>query len=208
VITIRRTTRVLLTVLWTGIVTSICATILPGAVTAPPIRYQLDASASTVGFVFTLGGARQNGTMQIAAADIFVDPANLATSRVDISLDVDSVRTPLPFARQALIGPDVLDARRYPRIRFTSTRVQLAPDGHLSGGANILGSLTVHGVTRPVTFEASLFRAKGSAPGDLSVLTVSLAGHVSRKAFGASGYGDLVADQVELNIIAVIRIAR
>ena len=197
---IQRIVLVLLSSLWTGI--------LADKVTAAPTRYQLDAQASTVGFVFTLGGARQNGTMQVATAEIFVDPANLAASRVDISLDVDSVRTPLPFARQALIGPDLLDVGQFPTIRFISTKVRLAADGRLSGGATISGNLTVHGVTRQVMLDAGLFRAKGSAPDDLSLLTVQLSGQLSRSAFGASGYGDLVGDPVDLNIVAVIRVAR
>ena len=197
---IQRIVLVLLSVLWTGI--------LADKVTAAPTRYQLDAQASTVGFVFTLGGARQNGTMQVATAEILVDPANLAASRVDISLDVDSVRTPLPFARQALIGPDMLDVGQFPTVRFTSTKVRLAADGRLSGGATISGNLTVHGVTRQVTLDAGLFRAKGSAPDDLSLLTVQLSGQLSRSAFGASGYGDLVGDPVDLNIVAIIRVAR
>lgn len=197
---IQRIVLVLLSSLWTGI--------LADKVTAAPTRYQLDAQASTVGFVFTLGGARQNGTMQVTTAEIFVDPANLAASRVDISLDVDSVRTPLPFARQALIGPDLLDVGQFPTIRFISTKVRLAADGRLSGGATISGNLTVHGVTRQVMLDAGLFRAKGSAPDDLSLLTVQLSGQLSRSAFGASGYGDLVGDPVDLNIVAVIRVAR
>ncbi len=173
---------------------------------AAPTRYQLDAGDSHVRFTFTMGGIPQTGTMPIARALILVDPQNLTASRVDISLDVAGVRTPLPFARQALIGPEVLDAARYATIRFVSTRVQLAPDGRLSGGAKITGKLTMHGVTRPVTFEAALFRAPDSAVDDLSNLSVQMKGQISRSAFGASGYGDLVADTVGLDIWAVIRV--
>lgn len=180
----------------------------PGAVAAAPTRYELDAKASQVGFTFILGGALHKGTMPVSKAVILVDPANLAASRVDISLNVAKARTPLPFARQALIGPQVLDAKRYPSIRFVSTRVRLAADGRLSGGAKISGKLTMHGVTRPLTFYAGLFRAPGSAVDDLSTLTIRLQGELSRAAFGASGFGDLVADTVGLDITAVIRAAQ
>lgn len=191
-----------------GLLALLLASFLPADLAAAPTRYHLDAKTSKVGFSFTMGGTSQTGTMPVSKAVILVDPDNLAASRVDISLNVAQVRTPLPFARQALIGPDVLDVARYPTIRFVSTRVRLAPDGRLSGGATISGKLTMHGVTRPVTFEAGLFRAPGSAPDDLSVLTVLLKGQISRSAFGATGYGDLVADTVGLNISAVIRVAR
>ena len=45
-------------------------------------------------------------------------------------------------------GPEVLDGSRYPDIRFASTRIDL-------GGADqwrVTGDLTLHGVTRPLTF--------------------------------------------------------
>ncbi len=189
-----------------GLMTALWAACLPGVPGAAPARYELDATASNVGFLFTMGGAQNKGTMQVSKATILVESANLAASRVDISVDVASVRTPLPFVRPALIGPEVLDAARYPTIRFVSSKVKLAPDGRLSGGAQITGKLTMRGVTRPVTFEASLFRVKGSAKDDLSQLSVHLTGQVSRAAFGATGYGDLVADMVGLDITAVIRV--
>lgn len=189
-----------------GLITALWATCLAGVSGAGPTRYQLDTAASKVGFLFTMGGSRNKGTMQVSKAVILVDPANLAASRVDISVNVASVRTPLPFVRQALIGPEMLDAARYPTVRFVSTRVQLAPDGRLSGGAQINGKLTMRGVTRPVTLEAGLFRVPGSAKNDLSQLSVHLKGQVSRSAFGATGYADLVADMVGLDITAVIRV--
>ena len=187
---------------------ALTAGFLPAVLAAAPTRYQLDAKASRVGFSFVLGGTAQKGTMPVRKAVVLVDPENLAASRVDIVVDATAVRTPLPFARTALIGPDVLDVARYPTIRFVSTRVTLAADGRLSGGATITGKLTMRGVTRPVTLDASLFREPGSAPDDLSNLRVQLQGQISRSDFGATGFGDLVADGVGLNILAVIRVAR
>ncbi len=181
--------------------------LLPAPSGAMPTRYFLDAGASRVEFSFTMGGGRQNGIMPVADALIIVDPDNLAASRVDISLDVAGVRTPLPFVKPALIGPNMLDAAQFPGIRFVSTRIQLAPDGRLSGGAKITGMLTIRDVTRPVTLAAGLFRAPASAPDDLSELTIHLVGEVSRSAFGANGFGDLVADTIGLNVSAVIRTA-
>ena len=48
-------------------------------------------------------------------------------------------------------------------------------------------------------------RPPGTAPDDLSVLTIELSGEMSRTAFGATGYPELVADRVGLDIRAVIR---
>jgi polyisoprenoid-binding protein YceI len=178
---------------------------LQPAAAAAPVPYRLDQAASTVGFRFFLSGAEQTGSMPVDTATITVDPANLAASKVDVSLRVAGARTGLIFATQALIGPEVLDAAGFPTIRFVSDRVQLASDGRLSGGARIAGQLTLRGKTHPVSFDAGLFRPPGSAADDLSELRVKLTGQISRSAFGASGYPQLVADNVDLDITAVIR---
>lgn len=171
---------------------------------AAPTQYQLDTKSSKVGFRFSLSGVEQTGSMPVERADIVIDPKNLSASMVDVVLRVAGARTSLIFATQALIGPDVLDSAQFPTIRFVSDKVQLAQDGRLSGGARIAGKLTMHGVTKPVTLDANLYRARGSAADDLGELTVQLSGQVSRSAFGASGYADLVDDIVGLDITAVI----
>jgi polyisoprenoid-binding protein YceI len=48
---------------------------------------------------------------------------------------------------QTMLGPKVLDAERYPAIRFASNRVTVT--GQQSW--RVAGSLTLHGRTRPVT---------------------------------------------------------
>lgn len=177
----------------------------PVDVTAAPTKYLLDTEASRIEFIFILGGGRQKGIMPVAKSLIIVNPTNLTLSRVDISLEVAGVRTPLPFVKPALISSKALDAARYPAIRFVSDRITLGPDGRLSDGAKITGKLTMHGITRQVTFDAGLFRAPDSAPEDLSVLSIKLTGQVSRSAFGVTGYSNLVGDTIGLNISAVIR---
>ncbi|MGR3804882.1 YceI family protein [Marinibacterium profundimaris] len=181
--------------------------LFPRAARAAQRRYGLAASASRVGFVFNLGGAPQKGTMPITRADIRIDPDNLANSAVDVSVSVREARTGLIFATDALKSPEVLDAGRHPTIRFVSTRVKLGPGGRISDGAALSGDLTVRGVTKPVTFQASVFRPAGTGAGDLDNLQVRLSGAISRSAFGATGYSDLVDDRITLDIRAAIRAA-
>ncbi len=176
-----------------------------GAGLAAQRRYGLTASASRVGFGFKVGGTSQKGTMPIRNADIRIDPDNLANSSVDVSVSVKKARTGLALATEAPKGADVLDAARYPTIRFVSTRVKLGAGGRLSDGATLSGDLTMRGVTKPVTFKASVYRQAGSAADDLENLTVRLRGALSRSAFGATGYSDLVDDTITLDIQAAIQ---
>lgn len=178
---------------------------LAGPLGAAPRRYALDPDASEVGFSFAISGAATRGTMPVASADITVDPENLAASGVDVRLDAAGARTDLPFALPAMKSPGVLDTARFPEIRFRSTKIALGRAGRISEGARIIGELTVRDVTRTVTLDAALYRPRGSAPDDLSRLDIRLSGSISRSAFGATGYADLVADRVDLDIRAEIR---
>jgi len=78
------------------------------------------------------------------------------------------------------------------------------PTRRSSDGARITGDLTVRGVTRPVTLAASLYRRPGTAADDLDQLSIGLTGALNRHDFGASGYPDLVAETVGLDIHAEI----
>ena len=182
----------------------LAAGLMPGRGAARSVAYRLDEAQSQVGFAFNLSGLRQNGTMPVRLADIHIDPNNLIRSEVDVSLDVSKAKTVLGFATRAMTGPDVLHAAAFPTIRFRSRSVTLGADQRISNGATITGDVTIRDVTAPLTLQADIFRPQGSAPDDLSQLTVNLKGSVSRSQFGAGGYADLVADEVMLDIRAVI----
>jgi len=171
---------------------------------AAPTRYQLDTSASQVGFIYTLNGAEQKGTMPVTEANLMIDPQNLQAAQVDVKVNVQNARTGLIFATEALKAPSVLDAAQYPAIHFVATEIQLGSNGRISDGAIIIGDVTMRGVTRPIRFDATLYRIQGSQPDDLSQLTIRLTAAVSRSDFGASGYSDLVGDIIKLDILARI----
>ncbi len=170
--------------------------------------YELVPKGTSVAFTFDLSGFAQSGTMPIQSADIQIDLANLANSRVNVVLNVAKARTQLPFARQPMLSKEVLNAATYPTIQFVSTRVQLGDGGRISRGAKITGDLTVRGVTRPITLQADLYRQPGSPADSLDELSIRLTGALNRHDFGASGYADLVQDTVGLDIRAEIKRAR
>ncbi|MCV3271223.1 YceI family protein [Roseobacter sinensis] len=174
-------------------------------VEAAPQRYDLVEERSRVAFMFDMSGTAQTGTVPVSTADIRVDPRNLSRSSADVTADIRGARTGMVFITQALLSASVLDAQTHPMVRYRSTRIVLGRAGRISEGAKIEGALTLRGVTRPLILGASLTRPAGSAPDDLSVLAIRLTGTLSRAAFGAVGYPNLVADAVDLDISAEIR---
>lgn len=175
--------------------------LLAGPAPAEPAHYRLDATGSVVGFRTGFAGGPVTGQMPVSRADLVLDFDRVANCRISVTLDAAQAKASLPFAAQAMKGPDLLDTARHPEIRFVSRRVQAQGDG-----AVVEGDLTIRGVTRPVRLAARLYRQGGHAAGDLSHLTVRLTGSVSRSAFGATGWADMVPDRVALDILA--RIAR
>lgn len=180
--------------------------LVPSATLAAPVSYSLQRDRSEVGFVYTLTGAENRGSMPVIDADIRIDFAQFSASSVDVSVDVTRARTGLIFATEALKAPSVLDAGNHPTVRFRSTAIRAYDPRNLSAGGEIDGLLTIRGVTLPVTLNAAVFRQQGTAEGDLSQLSFRISGAVSRAAFGATGYSDIVDDAIALDIAArVIR---
>lgn len=169
---------------------------------ADPVRYRLDRASSSVGFEADFGTNLVSGTMPVAEANILIDWDRPQSSRVDVSLDLAGARANFPFATEAMLGPRVLDAARHPRITFTSTTVRAV--GTEGARAVIDGTATVRGVARPVTLAAEIFRRAGTEAGDRSHLAIHLTGTVHRSEFGASGFPDMVGDDVRLHIVARI----
>ncbi len=167
--------------------------------TAAPREYSLDAQQSLVAFAWDFGRNEIRGKMPVARADLTLDFASVANSRVDVAVDVTRAVAGFPFASQAMKGPRILDAKRFPLITFASTRIR-----RNGSGALIEGNITVRGVTRPITLAAQLYRQRGTDPSDLSRLAVFLTGALNRSDFGATGWSDLAGDQVRLRILAYI----
>lgn len=171
---------------------------------AAPRAYKLVADRSTISFHFVVNGVRQTGTIPVRTANIRVDTRNLKASSAKVTADVRKARTGLLFITEALKSEAILHAGKHPIVSFSSSRIQLGAKGRISEGAQIEGLLRLRGVTRSIAFDATLSRPAGTPPDDLSVLYVKLNGTISRSAFGASGFADLVANDVDIDIRAEI----
>jgi polyisoprenoid-binding protein YceI len=170
---------------------------LPAA--AKPVPYLLEPAESIVGFETDFGPDRITGAMPVKSADLLLDFDSASNSRIDVALDVTNAEASFPFAAQAMKGPKVLDSQNFPEMLFRSTAIRRDGDG-----AEVQGDLTIRGVTRPVVLQATIYRQKGTEEGDLRQLTVQLKGSVRRSDFGATGWLDMVGDEVRLTILARI----
>lgn len=170
--------------------------LIPVGLEAAPIAYQIDRSNSSVGFEVMFGKDPITGTMPINDAQVAIDFERAANSSVFAVIDTAHSQASFPFATQAMRGPKVLAAANFPTMTFVSRTMDFK-----GTSARVLGDLTIRGVTRPVELHAELYRQKGTEEGDLSKMSVFLTGAVNRSEFGATGWNDMVGDQIQLKIL-------
>ena len=86
-----------------------------------------------------------------ATGTIHYDEAAPEKSSVEVVIPINQIDTFVPKLDEHLKSADFFDAQKYPTATFKSTKVTMK-DGHLK----VVGNLTLHGVTKPVTLKAKL----------------------------------------------------
>jgi len=118
-------------------------------------------------------------------AQLEFDPARLASSRVNVTIDprsISSDNAPSGFL-DMLAGKDWLNADEYPAIKFNSKSVTVTGPHTF----RVTGDLTLHGVTKPVTLDASYNGGYAGHPMDPHArIGFSAHGQLKRSDFGIS----------------------
>ena len=114
--------------------------------------YKFDPSGSTIGFSVHqfLGTAR--GKFMNFSGSIEVDREHPENSSVNAQIDVRSIDTRIKKRDDHLRSAEFFNVGKFPRITFKSRSVKRT--GPQSG--DILGDLTMHGVTKPITLHVKL----------------------------------------------------
>ena len=114
--------------------------------------YRFDPSGSTIGFsVHQFLGTTQ-GKFTKFNGKIDVNREHPENSAVTAQIDVRSIDTRIKKRDDHLRSAEFLNVDKYPQITFKSRSVKRT--GPQSG--DILGDLTIHGVTKPVTLHVKL----------------------------------------------------
>ncbi|MGI9391046.1 MAG: YceI family protein [Boseongicola sp.] len=168
---------------------------------AAPRPYRLDRKNSTVGFSYQLNGQRLNGRMPVKNASIILDVDRPSRSKVEAVVDATKANAGPFYATSAMKSASVLDTEKYPEIRFVSNRIE-----NRINGARIDGEITIRDITRPVVLNATIFRQRGTEEGDRRKMSILITGNINRNKFGASGFSNLVASSIVLNILTRIEL--
>ena len=175
---------------------------LPAALAADPVQsgsYAVEPYHTRIQFaVDHMGFTEFYGDFTGATGALDLDASAPARSTVDIAIPVDSVSTTNSKLDGELRSSQWLDATAYPTIRFVSTRIEPAGEGH----ARIFGTLTLHGVTRPVVLDAK-FHGAGVNPLDKAyTVGFDATAQILRSDFGVKTYLPMIGDAITIRISA------
>jgi polyisoprenoid-binding protein YceI len=108
------------------------------------------------------------------------DEHDITRSSVQATIDASTVNTREAQRDAHLKSADFFDVEQFPTLSFTTTRVTRTGDDELA----VTGDLTIHGVTRQVTFHVEGPTAAGKDPWGNTRIGVSAMTRINRKDYG------------------------
>ena len=166
----------------------------------PTATWAIDPTHSSIGFTIKhLGVSTYRGSFAGAAGSIVTRDGAVAS--VDGTVRIDSLVTTDANLTGHLLTPDFFDATSFPEARYVATRIEQDGDGAFT----IEGTLTLRGVTRPVTLKGEI-EGHGVDPYGNEKLGLVAKGRINRSDFGISWNAPLangalaLAEQVTLDL--------
>ncbi len=173
------------------------------AVSAAPLKFDVDAVHSSVEFKIRHLVAKSSGKFKDFSGSITMDPAKPAEGSVQFTIKAASIDTGNAKRDDHLRSADFFEVEKFPEITFKSSRITA------KGGTNyeVAGVLTMHGVSQPITLPVQL---SGPGPSPFvpgaSIAGFSATAKISRKDFGVSwnktldSGGTILSDDVDVTI--------
>lgn len=174
--------------------------VVPGLALAEGSQYRLDPVHTRVLFAISHAGfSNALGTVSGSEGQLYFDPADWTTARLDVSVPVSQMDLGDDKWNQAALARNLLDGERFPQARFVSSRVEPIDEQH----ARVSGALTLRGITRDVVLDVTLNALKRHPlPPFRRTAGFSATTTLSRRDFGITAWSSMIGDSVELRIEA------
>lgn len=169
-------------------------------------EYSVDKDHTTIGFQVSHLLGKQKGQFDDFDGTFAFDPAQAASSKVKFTIQAASINTNSKKRDEHLRSPDFFNVDKFKTLSFESH--DFAPAGDKK--FKLTGNLTIHGVTKEVTFDVDyLGNLKDPWGNNRSAFVATT--HINRKDYGLTWNkvletgGLMVGEDVEitLNIEAV-----
>jgi polyisoprenoid-binding protein YceI len=160
--------------------------------------WSIDPAHSSADFVVRhLGVSNVHGMMSGIAGTLVLDEKDITKSSVTAAMDANTISTSEDARDKDLKSPNFFDVIQFPTLTFKSTSIQ-----RVNGKLEMLGNLTLHGVTKPITleFEGPAPAQKGMGGKIVSGFSATGILHRSDFNFGAKYPSPMIGDDVKLSI--------
>jgi polyisoprenoid-binding protein YceI len=165
-----------------------------GATPARADDFTVDAVHSSVTFKIShLGLSFVHGRFNEFSGGFTLD-ADAGKCAFNLAIKVDSIDTNNSKRDEHLRSPDFFNAKQFSAISFKSTGVKAIKDGY-----EVKGDLTMHGVTKPVTF-ALVGGRKAEFPKGVQRTGFSTDLMLKRSEFGMDKFADALGDEVHIAV--------
>jgi len=140
------------------------------------------------------------GHFSKVSGELSLDESNISNSSVQASIEAASIETRDDQRDAHLKSADFFEVEKYPLLSFKSDKIK--QNGELS----VEGDLTIHGVTRRVTFDIEGPTPPTKDPWGNTRVAISGSTKINRKDFGLTWNaaletgGILVGDEVTINL--------
>lgn len=167
------------------------------AINVPSGNYILEKTHGYITFSYShLGFSRPHLSFNAFDATLNLDADAPERSRLRVVVDPNSVDSRVEEFNGRLRGENFFDAAKFPEIVFESTSVEMTSDNT----ANVMGNLTIKGITRPVVLQTTLNKADMHPMAKVPAMGFSATGKVKRSEFGLGAFLPMVGDDVDMFI--------
>jgi len=171
---------------------------------APAGAYQIETRHTQVLFAIPhLGITDFYGRFERISGTLNFNPGAPEKSSVSVSVDTASANVPSEELTRALAGADVFDSMNFPTATFKSSAVERT--GPTTG--KMTGDLTIHGVTKTVTFDVTFNGGLPAPMGAAYDIGFHATTVIKRSQFGLDKmmWASFVGDDVKLIIEAMFQ---
>jgi polyisoprenoid-binding protein YceI len=144
------------------------------------------------------------GTFPGAKGTLTIDPKDVASAKLDVTVPVAAVETTNRELNGLFFSDQFFDADKYPTMHFVSTGVTSTGERT----AKVAGTLTLHGITRPVVLDVTFNGAGPNAFSKVLTLGFKAEGVVKRSDFGMGKYVPIVSDATTITVSAAFELKK
>lgn len=166
------------------------------------VKWAVDTAHSSIDFsIRHMMIAKVKGSFESFEAIIEANPEDLTSANINFSIDLASITTRNTDRDNHLRSADFFDTDNMPKLTFEAKQITSTD----SNEYDVVGDLTLHGVTRSEKF-AVIFEGTGKDPWGNTKVGFSATGAIKRSDYGLTYNaaletgGIMIGDEVKITI--------